>query len=164
MEADEKAIWIARRLLGFIALRELLMSAPLLARRTVIQDGAPGGAAEIAGVYVACPTWNSPCIARSTAGRISGWLQWYRCAQEVPRRTATYTRQSRPRRLVRVLNNSAAGRITGPQQFRRAIKRSNRLLSRLPFRQLIDNGSYGNSLLSTQNPTPYGCNVCKISM
>jgi hypothetical protein len=24
MEADEKAIWIARRLLGFIALRELL--------------------------------------------------------------------------------------------------------------------------------------------
>src|SRR5712691_7739051 len=26
MEADEKAIWIARRLLGFIALRELLFS------------------------------------------------------------------------------------------------------------------------------------------
>jgi len=26
MEADEKAIWIARRLLGFIALRELLAS------------------------------------------------------------------------------------------------------------------------------------------
>ncbi len=26
MEADEKAIWIARRLLGFIALRELLIN------------------------------------------------------------------------------------------------------------------------------------------
>ena len=34
MEVDEKAIWIARRLLGFIALRELLMMLAFLVDQT----------------------------------------------------------------------------------------------------------------------------------